>query len=397
MDGRPLEIKDGDWVFCEQVGAVYGRTFYPSFIDLAPNSAYMTVVDSVPVFINIVRHVRALEIIDYNNELFLQEKGNGKVSRIKYPIHGVDSDNSSAVISDKYGSSGVAIAVENKNNGKIFGNSSFTEVIIGREVKNEKEYDDLRFFSVALRKLLYTYRYLTPDLRSRIDPSNGCGGKFLMTARTLYSGTMAPTALERLSDSIPEEWSVTIVKVDDYVSGVAGHSNKFGDISDRSENVGSFLMSGFILPKSLFDLEIVMENAFHQKNMRMGVFEAMCLAELSLLDSWKHFRKFIALKKYSDDERYGWKFLSQKLLPRILSLYDGDKAEVLRRIAKSVTFRHDVVHKGYMPTGNDLDEVVSSIKMLLTITEIPNRYKAHWHLKPEYPERKLPEIYRHNK
>jgi hypothetical protein len=113
----------------------------------------------------------------------------------------------------------------------------------------------------------------------------------------------------------------------------------------------------------------------------------MAIAELLIIEAWKRFQKHIRFKQRFDDPKgHGWEFLAKKLLPVILSFYDADPATLLRRFHGILEVRHKVVHRAYVPTPDEVNEVLSTIRHLISIWELPSRFRGNWQLRPGMPE-----------
>ena len=167
-----------------------------------------------------------------------------------------------------WGNSGIAVAQELPITGRIFRNSSFTEIIVGWEVRDAWETNDLSIFYQGLRRLLFTYRYLSPDLRARLSPALKGDLPAIRVGFCKYSGPRAPTALDRIRDNEPLRWAMNTMSVREYVSGIAGQSGRFGKIEERTNRLGSFLMRGFVLPETIAALEMVADEVFVSHNYR---------------------------------------------------------------------------------------------------------------------------------
>ncbi len=297
------------------------------------------------------------------------------------------TDSVSANASDAWGGAGILFAQEPSLDGKLFRNSAFTEIVIGWEIWNQSDKNDISIFYQALRRLVYTYRYLTPDLRASLGPALKGHVQTIRRGSCIYKNPRAATAIDRLQDNEPQYWRLEILSTKGYASGVAAHSAQFGTVEARAMNLGSYLMDGFVLPETVAALEAIAEEALTSGNYRSAVVEAMSLTELAILAAWRRFRSQITLTKDIDDP-YGhdWRFLSEKLTPVILSLYNGNRAPLLKRLHRIVKVRHCVVHRGYRPVADEADDVLSTARTLIRVLEIPSKYRANWPLKPGLPE-----------
>jgi hypothetical protein len=131
---RPPAIADTEWDDTGQIGAVYTHSYYPAFIDIAPNSCFIAAVEGKPVYIHIVSHAKALEVTDFGNSLVEQTVGSLRIPAIGREIKTVDSASVSATAKDAWGSSGIVFAAEVALDGRIFRNTPFTEIIIAWEI-----------------------------------------------------------------------------------------------------------------------------------------------------------------------------------------------------------------------------------------------------------------------
>lgn len=155
---RPPLVAEGEWQDTGQLGAAYVHTYYPAFIDVPPASAFITPIDNKPIYIHVARHLKALEVTDFDNSLVEKDEGERRLPIIRQPITGVEVDSVSASGSDAWGGVGILVAQEQSLTGKIFRNTPFTEIIVGWEVRHPVEAAEHEIFYKALRRLLYAYR-----------------------------------------------------------------------------------------------------------------------------------------------------------------------------------------------------------------------------------------------
>src|SRR5438874_7602113 len=148
MNGPPPLVEEAEWWDTGQVGAAYVHTYYPAFIDITQSSLFITPIQGKPICIHLVRHVKALEVTDFNNFLTEQEQGIRRLPVIRRPINGVRIASVTATARDAWGGKGIFIAHELSTNGRIFRNRPFTEIIIGREIRNAVEDNTLVAFYI---------------------------------------------------------------------------------------------------------------------------------------------------------------------------------------------------------------------------------------------------------
>jgi hypothetical protein len=107
--GRPPLVAKAEWQDTGQIGAAYVHTYYPAFIDVPPTSAFITPIDNKPIYIHVVRHLKALEVTDFDNSLVENEDGERRLPVIRQPITGVERDSVSASGSDAWGGVGILV------------------------------------------------------------------------------------------------------------------------------------------------------------------------------------------------------------------------------------------------------------------------------------------------
>jgi hypothetical protein len=69
MTERPPLIANEEWQDTGQIGATYAHTYYPAFIDIPSNSAFITPINGKPVYIHLVTQIKVLEVTDFGNYL----------------------------------------------------------------------------------------------------------------------------------------------------------------------------------------------------------------------------------------------------------------------------------------------------------------------------------------
>jgi hypothetical protein len=155
---RPPLVAEAEWQDTGQIGAAYVHTYYPAYIDIVPNVAFITPINSKPIYIHIVRHLKALEVTDFNNSLYQERKGDLLLPVITKPINGVQPDRVVSISGkDAWDGSGIVMAQEWSPTGKIFRNFSYTEVVVGWEIRESPQADDSHIF---LRGVTETTLYI---------------------------------------------------------------------------------------------------------------------------------------------------------------------------------------------------------------------------------------------
>jgi hypothetical protein len=119
--------------------------------------------------------------------------------------------------------------------------------------------------------------------------------------------------------------------------------------------------------------------AFSGKQLRPAVADAMSIAEVAILQAQQRFRTELrSAGKTGKPDEVTWKLLINAILPALLVLFDGDKASMMRRANEVLSLRHGVVHEGYSPTRDEVNKVLSYVRTLITILEVPDQFKGNW-------------------
>jgi hypothetical protein len=129
----------------------------------------------------------------------------------------------------------------------------------------------------------------------------------------------------------------------------------------------------------LLAIERLVDLGFSGKQVRPAVAEAMSIAEVAILQAQQRSKaELCCLGDIRKPDEVTWKFLINGILPALLDLFDGDKASMMRVANEALCLRHRVVHEGYSPTEQELNQVLSFVRTLLVLLELPDQFRGNW-------------------
>ena len=388
-DVRPQGISDEAWLGIGVIGAVYTRSFYPSFIDLPEDAAFLSSTAGRLLYVRVVRRGRALNVTDYRNELIERAEGELRVASLVTPLEGIDPDNISAVIADRYGSSGLGIVIE-KTRDRVWRNVPFTEIVVGWEVSVAAEFGILSPSEDAVLALLQAYRFARHDLRARIEPAVTGAIPLIRSRIVAYQDVPTGNAFERLASLEPSDLRLDIISFGDAVDGVASSVLSAPEAEEVAERVGGYLLHPLRLPDLFLELEILAERTPSTRAYRASFAEAMTLAELTIGSAVHRLKDVPNVRSmYREGPDRTWKHMAEKLLPALLACYNGERATLLREIALLVVIRHRVVHDGYKPTAEETSRALSLVHHLMMILLLPSYFRTNYKLREGLPEPQL--------
>ncbi|MBS0222353.1 MAG: hypothetical protein JSR91_16595 [Proteobacteria bacterium] len=366
------------------LGAVIVHQYYPGFVDLPAGSDYLIDSPDAQGLIRVAGHVRPLVIVDFNNELVNRPHKHGVHTDIKRPIRGI---NRSAISADAVGHEGrkaLILAVEKEINGRIFHQDIYTSLEVRWEVPTERAAQDLRPFDRLLVRFISTYRYLNPDTRLILRDGIPDDSTPRRVALYPYSDAdLQSHPVERLARAPAKDPQLSILSYHTAGRALQDHAEGSAALATRGKTLAGYLASGFALPETLLAIERLANLAFTLGQPRSAVVEAMSILELGVL---AHQRKVLpqldASGKVTKENEPTWKFLINAILPALLDLYDGDKGGVMRQAQRALDLRHKVAHAGHVPSPEDANLVLSCVRTILSIFELPEIYKGNWKRKP---------------
>jgi hypothetical protein len=231
-----------------------------------------------------------------------------------------------------------------------------------------------------LERFIGTYRHLNPDIRVPLKDGLPEAERPVRIGYYLYSPAEKQLPLEeRIVNARPDKLSVSMVALGRGTRALQDHVGETAVLEARAELLGSYLFNGFALSENLLAIERLADLAFSGKQLRPAVAEAMSIAEVAVLQARQRFSaepQFAGKLRKRDEVT--WKFLINGILPALLDLYDGDKASMMRPANEALRLRHNVLHESYSPTREEVNKVLSFVRTLLTILELPDDFKVNW-------------------
>lgn len=365
------------------IGVAIVHQYYPGFIDLPTNTQFLIRSHDLTGVVQVLAHVRPLVVTDFNNELVRGRSGGGRHPvDIRRPISSIKKKALSVDARGFEGRAGPAIAIEPEIRSRVFYQDVYTSLQLCAEFVDPQRAENvgLQAHRPLLERFIGTYRYLNPDPRVAVGRGYPEAETPLRIGYYMYSPAERRLPLEeRIANARPDKLQVSIVALGRGTRALQDHVGDLAVLESRAEYLGSYLSSGFALSENLLAIERLADLAFSGKQLRSAVVEAMSIAEVAILQAQQQLTAELqSAGKIHKGKEVTWTFLINAILPALLDRFDGDKDSVMKPANEVLRLRHRVVHEGYHPTSQEVNQVLSFIRTLLTILELPEHFKGNW-------------------
>lgn len=284
----------------------------------------------------------------------------------------------SADASGHEGYSATAVVVEHDLKGRIFHPDLYTSIIVGYEA-SDIDHDYISEADAMFDRFITCYRYLIGDARFPYAGHAFHDAGAIRIFRYRYSDSERRLPFEeRIDRAIPDQLRPSIVALGRGAEALRDHGVDPQVLKDRAVQLGHHLATGFMPTENLIALERVADLAFVQKFPRPAVAEAMSLLELSILAERDRKLNTQNAGSANRDKNITWDDLLNKVLPFVLDSFDEDKAPLMRLAHEMVNLRHEVVHRGRVPTLKEVNSILSFVKHVISILELDDRYRKNW-------------------
>ena len=354
----------------------------PGFIDVVPNSQFVVDAPDLRGSIQVISHIRPLVVTDFENALVTVPEDAGQMTRITRPITNVADDALSAAATGKEGRSGPIFAIEKPVTGRIFYQDIYTEIQTCTEAADTNESAGLQGHGRLLERLVGTYRYLKPDPRLAMADEIPADTTPLRVGFYKYSEQERRKPFtERIQNATPSSLSLSMMSYKTAAKALQDHD--LANLEDRSEQLGSWLLSGFRLTENLAEIERLADLAFRTGRLRAAVVEAISVLEAGILAARLRASREggapWAIRR--DPDQLTLKDVVNKVLPLLLKTYDGSIGDMVQIANKARIIRNRVVHKGHQPSIDETNQVLSTARKILSILELPDLYKGNYKAK----------------
>ena len=358
-------------------GVTVIRQHYPGFLDLLPNSIYHVENTDMQGAVVFVGHKRPLIVIDFENELIERKLSDGGVFvDIREPISNISIDSMSANARGFEGCSGPAVAIELDPDGRVFCQDVYSTLHVMWEVSEWQSAQKMGQFAPLLNRFIATYNFLNNDPRIRM--TGGLPEEANPTRIGYYVYSDAEKRLpfhERIRNAEPQNWQLHIAGLGRGARALQDHKGDDEVIKQRSELLGSYLFNSMVPSDNLIEISRLATLAFVDDRPKAAIIEAMSILELVIIDKRRTLIPKTHDKKPKD---MTWQFMINAVLPTLLNLYDGDKDGTMKRANEALEIRNKVVHRGYSPSKEDANIVLSFARHVLCIFQLPDAAKGTW-------------------
>ena len=365
------------------IGVAIVHQYYPGFIDLPANTQFVIRSPDLTGAIQVLAHVRPLVVTDFSNDLVRRRsKGGRHPIDIRRSISGIKKEAISVDARGFEGRAGPAIAIEKEVQGRVFYQDVYTSLQFCAEFTdlNGAENVGLRMHRRLLERFIGTYRYLNTDIRLAIMDVIPLAETPARIGYYLYSPAEKRLSVEeRIVNAQPDKLQVSTFALGRGTRAMQDHVGDMAAREARAEHLRNYLWNGFALSETLLAVERLADLAFSGKQPRSAVVEAMSVAEAGILQAQRRFKAELqSAGKIREPDEVTWKFLINAILPALLDLFDGDKASMMRRANEVLRLRHRVLHGSYCPTSDEANKVLSFVRTLFEIFELPEHFKGNW-------------------
>ena len=361
------------------MGVCIVHQYYPGFIDVVPNSQFILDAPDLRGSVQVISHARPLIVTDFANKLICIDEHDAHMTRIAHAILNIDDDAISATATVIEGRSAPIFAIEKAISGRIFYQDIYTELQTCTEVIDTNESAGLLAHPQLLERMISTYRYLKPDPRLAMALETPSDTTPLRVGFYRYNEQERRLPFEdRIQNATPGSLSLSIFSYKTASRALQDHDTSTH--TQRSEQLGSWLLSGFKLSENLAEIERLADLAFNRGRFRSAIVEAISILEAGILEARTRAAKLgnapWALRKDADE--LNLKYILNSILPLLLKSYDGEVGDMIQIANDARLIRHRVVHKSYQPTLEETNMVLSTARKILSILELPDRFKGNY-------------------
>lgn len=338
--------------------------FYPGRLMLEPKSAYMLSDGNRDYFLYLDRHIKAVEILDLNNEIIEHSSNNITEYKLTHPIKEISKSNRSI----KHGDGFHKIIEDDRHLHRSFTDRYYSELIVRFDIRVNEDAKELYNRHIQIvKKFIECYIIVSKDVRIRfydeIQDDNYVT-KFASFKYT-YNDKLLPRD-KRLTIKTDKKLEIKTMKYES-VGGISPLIDREAECK-ISHNVANLLDSNYEM--KLHDrllLKSIQAFQLHQ-DYNLSVVNAFVSIEIHLGDYISSYKinngvSNKKIKKYDNEIPIG--YLIEVELPMILDEIDEEMRSVLGDINKLRGIRNKIVHQGYSATREEAISGVNSVMKYL--------------------------------
>jgi hypothetical protein len=342
--------------------------FYPGFIGLKVPVSFELRVSGKPVLLNAVKHISALEILDFDNALTATPMGNGEHVSLRTPIAGL----SNKTLHIRYGDFAPWLVDYARVHYRLFKPRPFTELHFAYEIPEIAAIteEELNFHNSVLAHFLAAYRFTTNDVKVRLPSDLQSDVPLVMEAITQFSeAELAMDSVRRLQlprQVMPGIKQFSISEYQDLLPTVPH------DMSRATDALTRFLDADRSIPPVRAMLVKAFEELTRHKNQRYALLEAFIAAEAEVVAFWEAgaVRRGVSKKKL--DALRDRITVSQLLSVQLFLLFDqvtDEDRQIVARVDAVRTLRNRVVHENASVSDQQALDAINSVSALVALLE----------------------------
>ncbi|MFH0792471.1 MAG: hypothetical protein V2A74_00400 [bacterium] len=346
-------------------GALYVCVNYPGHIGLAEHSSYIFLIEGRPASVLINRHVEALEVLDFDNEIVLDPPKGQPLFQLKNPIVTISESN---LIVEHWDKPRLFIDTKSQNL-RVFQPRPFTELILACEVRDTSapSEEDFSFHNKVLEGFIRAYRHLTHDVRISMPRDLHRGPAIKKACTIAFDETdMTFSSPERLLRSRVLPLGLKEFPIKEVLDRVPALPK---DAGPATEAMLLFLALGNVVPPESEALEKAYEDVAVRRNYKYALLDAFICAEIFVtryIVSLKQ-RKGVSKSKidrFKTEVPFGY-VLNVELPCLVEGGLSPTEFELISQVDNVRKLRNDVVHENGEVTEKDALHAVNAVRSLI--------------------------------
>ncbi len=340
-------------------GALFLHLFYPGYIGPLDSSAFTGEMEGRLVSVQIIKHLRPVEILDFGNEIRTTIEG----ERTDAELKNIDFTFSEQSVAVRSGANVLFIIDNLGTYYRRFRHRRFTEIGIAYEIDSAPDYtnEDFIYHEQPLHSFINRYRCITNDVAICLPKNLRRDVPLVQVACVEYDADdLKLDRQERLLRERSLQFGIKQMSIKEFSQEVATVSH---DPEEASYKMGS-------LPQ-FSPFQITLINAFEEltvsENSRYAFLSAFIIAEI-MLAGYLHQLKLKrgASKSKLDDfeEEVPFSYMLNIELPVLIGNPIDDDRQVIARMDKVRKKRNDIIHRAASVSEQEALEAINAVEGL---------------------------------
>jgi hypothetical protein len=337
-------------------GALFIRLYYPGYIGLLESSAFTGEIGGRLASIQVIRHLRPVEILDFGNEIKARIVGDKTDAELKNKDFSFTENSIAAIVSGE-----VIFIIDNLGRDyRRFRHRTFTELGIAYEIDSAPNYTDEDFnrHEWFLEWFINRYRCITRDVKISLPKNLRRDVPMVQVASIEYDEEdLKVDREERLLKERTLRFGVKQMSVREYEDDIP-------KVRHNLEEASTAMASPVQFSPYITGLVNALEEVGINKNPTYAFLSAFIVAEI-MLDSYLHQLKIKrgASKSKLDDfeEEVPFSYLLNVELPVLIGNPTDNERQIIGRMDKVRKKRNDIIHKAATVSEQEAVEAINAV------------------------------------